>query len=67
MCIFQNESNFKKNNLNYIDDAFLHAKSILKDISDDRKECLQTLVQSKDFIQWTKQELKGTEISFFDY
>uniref|UniRef100_A0AAX7V858 RING-type E3 ubiquitin transferase n=1 Tax=Astatotilapia calliptera TaxID=8154 RepID=A0AAX7V858_ASTCA len=53
-----NESNFKKNNLNYIDDAFLHAKNILKDISDDRKECLQTLVQSKDFIQWTKQELK---------
>ncbi|XP_025754625.1 E3 ubiquitin-protein ligase rnf213-alpha isoform X3 [Oreochromis niloticus] len=53
-----NESNFKKNNLSYIDDAFLHAKNILKDISDDRKECLQTLIQSKDFIQWTKQELK---------
>uniref|UniRef100_A0A3Q4I151 RING-type E3 ubiquitin transferase n=1 Tax=Neolamprologus brichardi TaxID=32507 RepID=A0A3Q4I151_NEOBR len=53
-----NEPNFKKNNLSYIDDAFLHAKNILKDISDDRKECLQTLVQSKDFIQWTKKELK---------
>ncbi|XP_035997551.1 E3 ubiquitin-protein ligase rnf213-alpha [Fundulus heteroclitus] len=53
-----NEVNFKRNNLNYIDENFVSAKDILKDITDQRKECLRVLSQSGAFINWVKNELK---------
>ncbi|MEQ2265650.1 hypothetical protein XENORESO_010547, partial [Xenotaenia resolanae] len=48
----------KTNNLNCIDKAFVGAKNILKDVTDQRKECLRVLSQSENFIKWVKRELK---------
>ncbi|MED6241326.1 hypothetical protein ATANTOWER_009228, partial [Ataeniobius toweri] len=53
-----NEVKSKTNNLNCIDKAFVSAKNILKDVTDQRKECLRVLSQSENFIKWVKRELK---------
>ncbi|KAL7397817.1 hypothetical protein ABVT39_028331 [Epinephelus coioides] len=61
-----NQANFKKNNLNYIDDTFIKAKTILMDITKDRRECLQKLSQSREFVLWVKEELKDiSELKVF--
>ncbi|XP_054875809.1 E3 ubiquitin-protein ligase rnf213-alpha-like [Poeciliopsis prolifica] len=53
-----NDDSSETKNLNYIDSSFVRAKDFLKDITDQRKECLQVLSQSKNFIEWVKKELK---------
>ncbi|KAM4740057.1 E3 ubiquitin-protein ligase rnf213-alpha-like [Anableps anableps] len=53
-----NDDNSKTKNLNYIDADFVHAKDILKDITDQRKKCLCVLSQSENFINWVKKELE---------
>ncbi|XP_044056409.1 E3 ubiquitin-protein ligase rnf213-alpha-like isoform X2 [Siniperca chuatsi] len=52
------QADFKKNSLNCIDDTFIKAKNILKDITNDRRECLQELSLSRAFVQWVKKELE---------
>ncbi|XP_035509925.1 E3 ubiquitin-protein ligase rnf213-alpha-like [Morone saxatilis] len=53
-----NQADFKKNKLNCIDDTFIKAKQILMDITNDRRECLQKLSHSLEFVQWVKKELE---------
>ncbi|MEQ2230867.1 hypothetical protein ILYODFUR_033676, partial [Ilyodon furcidens] len=53
-----NEVKSKTKNLNCIDAAFVRAKDTLKDMTDQRNECLQVLSQSENFIKWVKKELK---------
>ncbi|XP_008404832.1 E3 ubiquitin-protein ligase rnf213-alpha-like isoform X1 [Poecilia reticulata] len=53
-----NDDNSKTKNLNYIDSSFVRAKDILKDITDQRKECLYVLSQNENFIKWVKKELE---------
>ncbi|XP_032428579.1 E3 ubiquitin-protein ligase rnf213-alpha-like isoform X2 [Xiphophorus hellerii] len=53
-----NDDNSKTKNLNYIDSSFVRAKDVLKDITDQRKKCLQVLSQSENFIKWVKKELE---------
>ncbi|XP_063350782.1 E3 ubiquitin-protein ligase rnf213-alpha-like [Pelmatolapia mariae] len=53
-----NECKFKKNKLNCLSNKLIHAKDILKDLTDDRKKCLQVLSQSKEFVEWAKNELE---------
>ncbi|XP_042369460.1 E3 ubiquitin-protein ligase rnf213-alpha-like [Plectropomus leopardus] len=52
------QDDFKKNNLNCINDTFIKASEILIDITNDRKECLQKLRVSKEFVLWVKKELE---------
>eukprot|EP00064_Thunnus_orientalis_P007838 superscaffoldBa00000892_g7860 len=53
-----NQADFKKNSLNCIDDTFINAKHILKDITDNRRECLQQLSLTSEFVQWVKKALE---------
>lgn len=59
MYTFQNQADFKKNSLNCIDDNFIKAKEILKDITDNHRECLQALSRTSEFVQWVKKALTG--------
>ncbi|XP_035863121.1 E3 ubiquitin-protein ligase rnf213-alpha-like [Sander lucioperca] len=52
------QADFKKNSLNCIDDTFIKAKKILMDITNDRRECLQKLSQSQEFVLWVKEVLE---------
>ncbi|XP_038571429.1 E3 ubiquitin-protein ligase rnf213-alpha-like isoform X2 [Micropterus salmoides] len=52
------QADFKKNSLNCIDDTFMEAKKILKDITNDHRECLQELSLSRTFVLWVKKELE---------
>ncbi|KAM3876274.1 LOW QUALITY PROTEIN: E3 ubiquitin-protein ligase rnf213-alpha-like [Diretmus argenteus] len=61
-----NEADFKKHNLNYIDNTLMETKKILKDITDDRRECLQELSLRQKFVLWVKEALKDiTELKVF--
>ncbi|XP_072245329.1 E3 ubiquitin-protein ligase rnf213-alpha-like [Leuresthes tenuis] len=53
-----NEANFKTNNLNCIDGDFIRAKDVVKDITNERKECLRVLSESTLFVEWIKKELE---------
>ncbi|KAF3835289.1 hypothetical protein F7725_027847 [Dissostichus mawsoni] len=53
-----NQADFKKNSLNCIDDSFMRVKTILMDITNDRKECLQNLRLSLKFVLWVKEALE---------
>ncbi|XP_071394340.1 E3 ubiquitin-protein ligase rnf213-alpha-like, partial [Centroberyx affinis] len=53
-----NAADFKKKSLDYIDDTLMETKNILKDITDDRRECLQELSLSKNFVLWLKEALE---------
>ncbi|XP_034002602.1 E3 ubiquitin-protein ligase rnf213-alpha-like isoform X2 [Trematomus bernacchii] len=53
-----NQADFKKNSLNFIDDSFMRVKTILMDITNDRKECLQNLSLSLKFVLWVKEALE---------
>ncbi|XP_047442557.1 E3 ubiquitin-protein ligase rnf213-alpha isoform X2 [Mugil cephalus] len=60
------EANFRTYNLSYIDDDFIRAKDSLKDITDDRKKCLQELSQREEFVLWVKKELEDiSELKVF--
>uniref|UniRef100_UPI0037E99DD8 E3 ubiquitin-protein ligase rnf213-alpha-like n=1 Tax=Semicossyphus pulcher TaxID=241346 RepID=UPI0037E99DD8 len=52
------QPDFKKNSLNSIDDTFINVKKRMNDITNDRKECLQKLSLSLEFVQWVKKELE---------
>ncbi|CAK6972178.1 E3 ubiquitin-protein ligase rnf213-alpha-like isoform X5 [Scomber scombrus] len=52
-----NQADFKKNSLNCIDDNFIKAKEILKDITDNHRECLQALSRTSEFVHWVKKAL----------
>lgn len=65
MYFFQTQADFKKNSLNCIDDTFMEAKKILKDITNDHRECLQELSLSRTFVLWVKKELEGTVDNIF--
>ncbi|XP_043986389.1 E3 ubiquitin-protein ligase rnf213-alpha-like [Gambusia affinis] len=56
--LLQMKDNSKTKNLNYIDSNFVCAKDILKDITDQRKKCLQVLSERENFIKWVKEELE---------
>lgn len=60
MYIFQNQADFKKNTLDFIDDTIINAKNILKGITDNRRECLQELSLRLNFVLWVKEALEGT-------
>ncbi|XP_029285155.1 E3 ubiquitin-protein ligase rnf213-alpha-like [Cottoperca gobio] len=53
-----NQTDFKKNSLNCIDDTFMTTKKILMDITNNRRECLQKLSQSQEFVLWVKEALE---------
>ncbi|XP_034559632.1 E3 ubiquitin-protein ligase rnf213-alpha-like isoform X2 [Notolabrus celidotus] len=53
-----NQEDFKKSSLNCIDDNFIKAKEMLSDITNDRKECLNDLRLSLEFVQWVQKELE---------
>uniref|UniRef100_A0A3B4X7H2 RING-type E3 ubiquitin transferase n=1 Tax=Seriola lalandi dorsalis TaxID=1841481 RepID=A0A3B4X7H2_SERLL len=55
---FQNQADFKKNSLDCIDDTFIKAKNILKDITDNRRKCLQELSLRRNFVLWVKEALE---------
>ncbi|XP_029904896.1 E3 ubiquitin-protein ligase rnf213-alpha-like [Myripristis murdjan] len=52
------DADFRKKSLNYIDDTLMETTTILKDITDDRRECLQELRQWKNFVLWVKEALE---------
>ncbi|XP_073332592.1 E3 ubiquitin-protein ligase rnf213-alpha-like [Pagrus major] len=52
------QGDFKKNSLNYIDENLVKAKDILMDITNDGRECLQELSQSREFVLWVKKALE---------
>ncbi|KAM4629855.1 E3 ubiquitin-protein ligase rnf213-alpha-like [Polymixia lowei] len=52
------EADFKNNSLNYIDDNLMETKEILMDITADRRECLEALSLSHNFVPWLKGALK---------
>ncbi|XP_023255958.1 E3 ubiquitin-protein ligase rnf213-alpha-like, partial [Seriola lalandi dorsalis] len=53
-----NQADFKKNSLDCIDDTFIKAKNILKDITDNRRKCLQELSLRRNFVLWVKEALE---------
>ncbi|XP_037626449.1 E3 ubiquitin-protein ligase rnf213-alpha-like isoform X1 [Sebastes umbrosus] len=53
-----NKADFKKNSLDCIDDNFVMAQKILLDITNDRRECLQKLSRSQEFVLWVKEALE---------
>nr|XP_046247516.1 E3 ubiquitin-protein ligase rnf213-alpha-like isoform X2 [Scatophagus argus] len=53
-----NQTDFKKMSLNCIDNTFVEAHKILMDITNDRRECLWQLAQSREFVLWIKQALE---------
>ncbi|KAK2835330.1 hypothetical protein Q5P01_015814 [Channa striata] len=61
-----NQADFKKNYLDCIDDNFINAKNILKDMTDDCKQCLQELSLRKNFVLWVKEAIKDiSELKVF--
>ncbi|XP_022619645.1 E3 ubiquitin-protein ligase rnf213-alpha-like [Seriola dumerili] len=53
-----NQADFKKNSLDCIDDTFIKAQNILKDITDNRRKCLEELSLRRNFVLWVKEALE---------
>ncbi|XP_067369794.1 E3 ubiquitin-protein ligase rnf213-alpha-like [Channa argus] len=61
-----NQANFKKISLDCIDDDFINSKNILKEITDDCKQCLQELSLRKNFVLWVKEAINDiSELKVF--
>ncbi|XP_018560281.2 LOW QUALITY PROTEIN: E3 ubiquitin-protein ligase rnf213-alpha-like [Lates calcarifer] len=52
-----NEADFKKNSLDCIDDTLINAKNVLKDITENRRKCLEELSLRQNFVLWVKEAL----------
>ncbi|XP_036409284.1 E3 ubiquitin-protein ligase rnf213-alpha isoform X2 [Megalops cyprinoides] len=50
--------NFKKESLDRIDHNLIHAKKVLVDITESRRQCLQELGERKNFVMWVKEALE---------
>ncbi|KAI1884419.1 hypothetical protein AGOR_G00226210 [Albula goreensis] len=50
--------NFKKENLDRIDNSLMQAKKDLVDITEPRRQCLQELAERKNFVLWVKEALE---------
>ncbi|XP_062875116.1 E3 ubiquitin-protein ligase rnf213-alpha [Trichomycterus rosablanca] len=49
---------FKKENINSIDNELMQAKTVLEDITEPRRLCLQELGLRKNFVMWVKEALE---------
>lgn len=50
---------FKKEPLDSIDNELMQAKTVLVDITEPRRLCLQELGLRKNFVMWVKEALEG--------
>lgn len=57
--ISQTDLGFKKEPLDRIDNELMQAKTVLVDITEPRRLCLQELGQRKNFVMWVKEALEG--------
>jgi len=53
---------FKQERLDSIDSELMQAKTVLVDITDSRRLCLQELGLRKNFVMWVKEALEGNQI-----
>jgi len=53
---------FKQERLDSIDNELMQAKTVLVDITDSRRLCLQELGLRKNFVMWVKEALEGNQI-----
>jgi len=52
---------FKQERLDSIDNELMQAKTVLVDITDSRRLCLQELGLRKNFVMWVKEALEGNQ------
>jgi len=50
-----------KEPLESIDNELMQAKTVLVDITDSRRLCLQELGLRKNFVMWVKEALEGNQ------
>lgn len=55
----QTHLDFKKEPLDSIDNELMQAKTVLVDITEPRRVCLQELGLRKNFVMWVKEALEG--------
>lgn len=55
----QTHLDFKKEPLDSIDNELMQAKTVLVDITEPRRLCLQELGLRKNFVLWVKEALEG--------
>lgn len=55
----QTHLDFKKEPLDSIDNELMQAKTVLVDITEPRRLCLQELGLRKSFVMWVKEALEG--------
>lgn len=59
----QTHLDFKKEPLDSIDNELMQAKTVLVDITEPRRLCLQELGLRKNFVMWVKEALEGKQLT----